>query len=347
MKVQINPVKPFYIDKDNKILRMGNFPETGKLLEDINKQLVDLFNIVKEPIDYNLLIEYMCNSFDITKDIAEENINYLIDEGFLILSETVDNILKDRIYNRELLYFLMTSNKNFISDFNRVKHKNILILGLGGIGSIAINLLTRAGFDNFTVVDYDRVEENNLIRQLSYDINDIGKLKVDAINGKMSLINKNVNISSTNINITKESDVEKQIEKCDFVLCTVDKPIRLIRRLINDICVKYNKPVLFCGFTEHYGIVGPFVVPKLSACLMCIENYNKSDDLFNTALYTPSYGPLCNTIASIAVDEIINYFLKYKEFNLIGKSMMFNMLTYDTKIEVWKKDDKCERCGSK
>ena len=189
MKVQINPVKPFYIDKDNKIIRMGNFPETGKLLEDINKQLVDLFNIFKEPIDYNLLIEYMCNSFDITKDIAEENINYLIDEGFLILSETVDNILKDRIYNRELLYFLMTSNKNFISDFNRVKHKNILILGLGGRGSIAINLLTRAGFDNFTVVDYDRVEENNLIRQLSYDINDIGKLKVDAINGKMSLIN--------------------------------------------------------------------------------------------------------------------------------------------------------------
>ncbi len=31
---------------------------------------------------------------------------------------------------------------------------------------------------------------------------------------------------------------------------------------INDSCIKYNKPVIFSGFAEHVGMIGPFVVPK-------------------------------------------------------------------------------------
>ena len=74
-----------------------------------------------------------------------------------------------------------------IIELEKIKDKNLLILGIGAIGSITIELLARAGFNNFTLVDNDIVEKSNLIRQLSYTNNDILKYKVGVMEKRLKI----------------------------------------------------------------------------------------------------------------------------------------------------------------
>jgi len=56
----------------------------------------------------------------------------------------------------------------------------IIILGVGGVGSFAIDALYRTGVTNITIVDFDTYEETNLNRQLGSEGN-IGRIKVEAL----------------------------------------------------------------------------------------------------------------------------------------------------------------------
>lgn len=156
---------------------------------------------------------------------------------------------------------------------------------------------------------------------------------------------KNSLVKCKNLKIIKEDDIANEIKSSDFVLCTVDKHQRIIRRLINKLCVKNDKPVLFCGFSEYVAMIGPFVEPRATACLSCIEK-----QIFETPLNNvepvPSFGHLCLLISTLVSNEIINYFAKYKETSLVGKTLMFNLLTYQTEIINWKRNSKCKECGT-
>ena len=234
----------------------------------------------------------------------------------------------------------MINNK--LLDYNdKFKNKNILILGLGGIGANVAFYLLRAGFDTFTIVDCDKVEVSNLIRQYPYDVNDVGKFKTDALKSKM----KHVNVQKRNIKILEEKDIEHEILLSDLVICTLDKPVRKIRRLINKLCVRNNKPVIFSGFSEHVAMIGPFIIPNQTACLLCMEK-SMNETPLNNVNVVPSYGPLCNIIASIVTNEIINYFIGYSKNNLFGKTMMFDIITYQCDIIKWQKQNQCKVCGN-
>ncbi|MBP3635840.1 MAG: ThiF family adenylyltransferase [Bacilli bacterium] len=341
----INPSKPFYINKKEKVIRMGNFKETGKEIEYDDDILLKLFEYIKEPIDRTMLVNKLSKETKYSNEDILNVINYLVDENFISNSEDIQKILSDEYYNRQKLYFYMLNDK-VINMTNEILNKKILILGVGGIGSITLELLARSGFKNFTIVDNDIVEKSNLIRQLSYDLSDIGKLKVNAIRDRLLKINEDIKVEIINKKINNEQDIENEIRVSDFVLCTIDKPARIIRRVINDICIKEEKPVLFSGFSEHVAMIGPFVVPNKTACLSCIEKESNDEPLYNVKI-TPSFGAVCNFISSIVSNEIINYFLKFSENNLIGKTMMFNMYTYETNIIKWKKNKTCKKCGER
>lgn len=317
---------------------MGNFTSTGKEIDYEDEILLLIFENIQEPIDKDELINKVHDSSKILKDDINEVIDYLINENFIVNYEEYESVINNNKYNRQDLFFSMfTEKNNKISE--KLKGKNVLILGLGGIGANTCLMLYKAGFNTFTIVDYDRVEESNLTRQFPYNKNDIGKYKIDCIKEKIP----GSKITAKNIRISDEKDISELIKSADFVLCTVDKPSRIVRRIINKVCVKYKKPVLFCGFAEHVGMIGPFIVPGKTACLQCIEKKLKEVPLNNVSL-VPSYGPLCFMISSIVTNEIINYYIKYNKNNLIGKTLMFDFATYKSKIINWKRKDNCKEC---
>lgn len=343
MNIILNPTKLLYVDKTKLKLNLGNFPETGKSIEISDSALIDFFKAMQEKKSFDEVCALLTELCGVDKTDAMESLNYLLDQNILIDYQDFSKIKRNKRFCREMLYFYMQSEKNLQKNFEVFENAKILILGVGGVGSVVSEMLVRAGARFLTLVDNDVVEESNLIRQLGYFENDIRKSKTLILKKHLQNISSKATINTVDLFVDNESNLDKLIKNVDFVVCTFDKPFRKIRSLVNDVCVRNNKPVTFAGFAEHVGMVGPFVVPHKTACLSCIEK--KHAEPISTINMVPSYGPLCGVIGNFVTDEIINYFVKYKSENLVGKTMMINMSNHKIKTIKWAKKEKCKICG--
>ncbi len=68
-------------------------------------------------------------------------------------------------------------------NFNKFQNTKLILLGVGGVGSFALDSLYRTGITNITIVDFDTYEETNLNRQMGSEGN-IGRVKVEALKEK-------------------------------------------------------------------------------------------------------------------------------------------------------------------
>lgn len=64
--------------------------------------------------------------------------------------------------------------------FSKIQKSNILLLGVGGVGSYTLDCLYRSGVKNITIVDYDTYDETNRNRQIGSDCA-IGECKVSTL----------------------------------------------------------------------------------------------------------------------------------------------------------------------
>lgn len=112
------------------------------------------------------------------------------------------------------------------NNFNKFQNTKIILLGVGGVGSFALDSLYRTGITNITIVDFDTYEESNLNRQMGSEGN-IGRVKVEALKEKYP-----------NVEIIHEKITENWVDEFDFssyeyILDAIDdiKPkVRLIQK---------------------------------------------------------------------------------------------------------------------
>jgi len=105
----------------------------------------------------------------------------------------------------------------------KLKSANILIVGLGGVGSFAAEFLVRSGIGNLTIVDGDTVDITNINRQLPALSSTIGKNKTDVVAERILDINPEINLKK--INEFLEPDRMEELltqEKFDYVLDCID-----------------------------------------------------------------------------------------------------------------------------
>ena len=103
-----------------------------------------------------------------------------------------------------------------------IKEKKILLIGVGGVGSYALEALIRNGFSKITIVDYDKIDISNLNRQLITNSKNIGEYKVNEAKRRALLINPNAEIEIFNQRLDKENllaildnDFDYIIDACD------------------------------------------------------------------------------------------------------------------------------------
>jgi len=104
----------------------------------------------------------------------------------------------------------------------KIQKAKILVIGLGGVGGTALNALYRSGFNNFTLIDSDEVDETNLNRQVMYDTQDVGKLKTEICKTKMLSFNPNFVVNTINLYLDRENISAIFTEKYDFVIDAID-----------------------------------------------------------------------------------------------------------------------------
>ncbi len=105
----------------------------------------------------------------------------------------------------------------------KLKNANILVVGLGGVGSFAAEFLARAGVGNLTIVDGDTVDITNVNRQLPALHSTVGKNKVEVVAERILDINPEVQLIPINEFLSPERmDEMLENNKFDYVLDCID-----------------------------------------------------------------------------------------------------------------------------
>lgn len=127
-------------------------------------------------------------------------------------------------------------------NLNKVRNLNILLVGIGGVGGYTFESLVRSGVNNITIVDYDRIDSSNLNRQITTNSSNIGLLKTDEAKKRGLLINKDINITTKNIFLDKESLKEIDLNSYDYVVDACDSVSTKVL-LINE-CLTNNIKII-------------------------------------------------------------------------------------------------------
>jgi tRNA A37 threonylcarbamoyladenosine dehydratase len=99
--------------------------------------------------------------------------------------------------------------------FNLFQNTKIILLGVGGVGSFALDALYNTGITDITIVDFDTYEDSNMNRQLGSTGN-IGRIKVDALKEKYP------NVTPINVKITPEWIEEFDFSPYAYILDAID-----------------------------------------------------------------------------------------------------------------------------
>lgn len=105
----------------------------------------------------------------------------------------------------------------------KLKDANVLVVGLGGVGAVAAEMICRAGVGKMTIVDGDVVEDTNRNRQIPALISNTGKSKAEVMAARFRDINPDLKLSVVNefIRDKKTSELIKS-EPFDYVVDAID-----------------------------------------------------------------------------------------------------------------------------
>ncbi len=104
----------------------------------------------------------------------------------------------------------------------KLKNANILVVGLGGVGSFAAEFLVRAGIGSMTIVDGDTVDVTNINRQLPALHSTIGQAKVDIVGDRLLDINPDLQLTRIKEFLSPERTHEVVTKEYHFVLDCID-----------------------------------------------------------------------------------------------------------------------------
>ncbi len=104
----------------------------------------------------------------------------------------------------------------------KLKNSNVLVVGLGGVGSFAAEFIARAGVGNMTIVDGDTVDITNINRQLPALHSTVDKPKVDVVGDRLMDINPELNLTRVKEFLSPERAYEIATKDFDYVLDCID-----------------------------------------------------------------------------------------------------------------------------
>jgi len=164
--------------------------------------------------------------------------------------------------------------------FDKIKEKlsnsSVGIAGAGGLGSNAAVALARAGIGKLILVDFDKIEESNLDRQY-YFLDQVGKIKVEALKDNIKRINSTVKVESLNQKLEKGS-MEKPFHDVDVIIEALDNA-ETKTEFIEEILLKLtDKPIVAASGVAGYGNSDRIVTKRFGSLYMCYDEQAKSSE---------------------------------------------------------------------
>lgn len=104
----------------------------------------------------------------------------------------------------------------------KLKSANVLVVGLGGVGAAAAEMICRSGVGRMTIIDADRIEETNLNRQLPAKRSTLGALKAEVVAERLRDIHPEAEITALDEFLRDERADEVLGQGFDYVIDAID-----------------------------------------------------------------------------------------------------------------------------
>ncbi len=196
----------------------------------------------------------------------------------------------------------------------QLRDSHVLLLGCGALGSVAADMLARAGVGRLTIVDRDFVEITNLQRQVLFHEADVENRtpKAEAARARLSLINSDVDVTAV-VDDINHRNIEQLASGVDALVDGLDN--FETRYLANDFAVKYGLPYFYGGAVGTSGMTLPFLPhgserwseEQATPCFRCLFHEPPPPGTTPTCDTAGVLGSAVSIIANYQVAEVIKY----------------------------------------
>lgn len=126
-------------------------------------------------------------------------------------------------------------------NLEKLKNAYVTVIGLGGVGGITAVMLARCGIGRLRLVDFDKVDETNINRQVVANTKTVGKNKTDVLEEMILDINPSCQVEKFSTRLTKEN-IYNLISNDTFVVDAIDSVKDKVD--LCDYCYKNEIPII-------------------------------------------------------------------------------------------------------
>lgn len=163
----------------------------------------------------------------------------------------------------------MFSRIEGLFETRKLSGKTVAIVGIGTGGATCADELTRCAVDRFFLVDFDRLEIQNLARH-TCGMRDLGRFKTEAVADRIHDVNPEAQVRTFEKDIVKTPGLlEEIVAGSDLVLICTDN--NASRYAINEECLRRGTPAIYAGAYERaFGGMIMRVIPGETPCYDCV-----------------------------------------------------------------------------
>jgi molybdopterin/thiamine biosynthesis adenylyltransferase len=222
----------------------------------------------------------------------------------------------------------------------RLEQSSALVVGLGGLGSVAALYLANAGVGHLVINDFDKVDVTNLPRQILFRAGDVGEYKTHATAQSLREANAAPRVSVLNRRLD-EAELADAAGACDVVLdCTDNFPTRV---RLNAACVRSRRPLVTGAAIRFEGQVAVFADHATDGpCYRCL--YAEEDDNFADCAGQGVLAPVAGTVGTVVATEALKLLLGLPS-GLRNRLWIYDGLSGSSRSVAIRKNPSCPACG--
>jgi len=224
--------------------------------------------------------------------------------------------------------------------------KHIAVIGLGGIGSPALQYLAGAGIGKFTLVDDDVVDASNLQRQTIFTTRDVGHGKATSARRWLANFDDALDVTLSDGRISAETAPDL-IAGADLVLDGTDN--FATRLAVSDACVAERVPLLSAAVGRFQGQVGAFAGHLVGqSCYRCFVGDAFDAEDCDTCAEDGMLGAMAGWTGSFAAMQAVRILLSgVSRFGqpMWGKMHILDGMQPGMRTLSIAKDPACKGCG--
>ena len=223
----------------------------------------------------------------------------------------------------------------------KLKQAKVLCIGTGGLGAPLGLYLAAAGVGRIGLVDFDRVDDSNLQRQILFSTRDVGRPKIEAAADRLHGLNPEIQIDTFDTHLSSENALEI-LKDYDIIVDGTDNfPTRY---LVNDACVLLKKRNVYGSIFRFEGQATIFGDPE-GPCYRCLYPEPPPPGLVPSCAEGGVLGVLPGIVGAIQAAETLKLIIG-KGDSLVGRLLLFDALAMRFRELKLRKNPDCPLCGT-